>query len=132
MMWQVHMEQFNLGSFALHVFIFPSVFCQYVSKISFSRNLYYFSKWHKTEMHFWCDLSCDVSYSFCRAETVHDNHQCYHCRNLMHIDVIYQYCIILEMIICRSVETLFVSSFHDTFFLSVSMTVDEKHFLSNL
>ena len=97
-----------------------------------STNLYYLSKWHKTELHFWCDLSRDFSYSFCRAETVHDNHQCCHWGNLMHIDVIFQYCIILEIIICRSLETLFVSWFHNSFFLSVSMTVDEKHFLSNL
>ena len=68
-------------------------------------------------MHFWCDLSCDLSYSFCRAENVHDNHQCCLWGNLMYIDMIFQYCIILEIIICRSLETLFVSWFHNSFFL---------------
>ena len=50
----------------------------------------------------------------------------------MHIYAIFQYSIILEIIICRSSVTLFVSSFHYSFVLSVCITVDEKHFLSNL
>ena len=40
--------------------------------------------------------------------------------------------IILEIIICRSSVTLFVSLFHYSVVLSVCITVDEKYFLSNL
>ena len=65
---------------------------------------------------------------FWKAETVHDNHQCSYWENLVHIYAIFQYSIILEMIICSSSVTLFVSWFHYLFVWSVCITVDEKHF----
>ena len=65
---------------------------------------------------------------FHRAETVHDNHQCSYWEHLVHIYAIFQYTIILEMIICNSWVTLFVSWFHYAFVLSIFITGDEKHF----
>ena len=72
-----------------------------------------------------CHVICHI---FCRAETVHDDHHCFHWGNLMHIYVIFQYSIILEIIICRILVVPFVSWFHYSFLLSVCITVDEKHF----
>ena len=75
------------------------------------------------------DVICHVIFHiFCRTETVHDNHQCSYWENLMHIYAIFQYSIILEMIICSSSVTLFVSWFHYSFVWSVCITADEKHF----
>ena len=94
---------------------FSHQFCEYILKHNFYKFVL-LVKVTQDRNEFWCDLSCDFSYSFCRSEIVHDNHQCCHWGNLMHIDMIFQYCIILEIIICRSLETLFVSWFHNSFF----------------
>ena len=67
-MWEVYVVKFNLASSALHICIFSMSFCVYISKAQFCTNLYCLYKWHKTEVHVWCDVSCNFSYCFFRAE----------------------------------------------------------------
>ena len=81
---------------------------------------------HRNAFLMWC-VMCFFIF-FCRAQTVHDNHQCSYWENVVHIHTILQYSIILEMIICSSSVTLFVIWFHDSFVWSVYITVDEKNF----
>ena len=71
------------------------------------------------------DVICHVIFCiFSTAETMHYNNQCCHWGNLVHIYVVFQYSIIVEMIICRSSVSLFVLLL---IFSSVFITVHEKH-----
>ena len=60
-------------------------------------------------------MSCNFSYCFSTVETVSCNDQCDHCGNLIHIYVIFQYSIILEIIIWKSVVTVFITLFYSSF-----------------
>ena len=116
----------------MHFFqsFFPISFCVYISKKTF----YQFLLCVKVIQHRNAFLMWFVMWFFIffgRAETVHDNHQCSYWEHLVHIYAIFQYSIILEIVICSSSITLFVSQFYDSFVLSICITVDEKHFLSN-
>ena len=71
--------------------------------------------WHNIEMHVWYHLSCNFSCFFFTAETVSCNYQCDHCGNLIHIYVIFQYSTILEIIIWKSIVTVFITSFYSSF-----------------
>ena len=135
-MWEVHVQGFNFASSALHVCIFfqscfSISFCEYISK----KNFYKFLLHVKVIQHRNVFLMWFVMWFFIffgRAETVHDNHQSSYWEHLVHIYATFQYSIILEIVICSSSVTLFVSWFHYSFVLSIYITVDEKIFLSNL
>ena len=130
-MWEVNVQGFNFALSALHVCIFQSFFsiscCKYISKKIF----YKFLLCVKVIQHRNAFLMWFVMWFFIflgRAETVHDNHQCSYWEHLVHIYAIFQYSIILEIVICSSSVTLFVSWFHYSFVLSICINVDEKHF----
>ena len=93
---------------------FPISFCEYVSK----KNFYKFLLCVKVIQDRNAFLMWFVMWFFIffsRAETVHDNHQCSYWEHLVHIYAIFQYSIILEIVICSSSVTLFVSWFHYSF-----------------
>ena len=130
-MWEVHVQRFNFASSALHVCIYPVIFCHqffwlYIPKkflqISTMCNSDTRQKWIVMWFVIWFFMC------FGRAETVHDNHQSSYWEHVVHIYATCQCSIILETVICSNSVTLFDLWFRCSFVLSICSTVDEKHF----